>query len=296
MSLVAILACVAALASAASWAVGSILFRRIGEEASPLGMNLGKDLIGLPLVGLALLVVGRDPLDVQSLGLLLLSGLIGIGIGDTLFFMALIRLDPRVTLVLAVVGQVFTVFGAVVFLDERPQPIVWGGIMLVLAGVAIVLREQADVDSPERRQGRRGGVLLGLGAAACFAVAALLAKLGVETTSALQGTMLRLIGGVSGLLVFGILRGQTRNWLRPFRDRALLKSIVWAEFVIIFGGFWLGLFALKHLEVSVATILTSTEPLFVLPLAAWMLKERITRRGVVGAVVAVVGVGLIVLA
>jgi len=296
VSLVAILAFSAALVSAASWAVGTILFRRIGEQASPLGMNLGKDLIGLPLLGIALLAVGTDPVDARSVGLMLLSGLVGIAVGDTLFFMALMRLDPRVTLVLAVVGQVFTVLGAVVLLGERPEPIVWVGIVMVLGGVALVLREQNDLDSPESRQRRRGGVLLGLGAALCFAAAALLAKLGVETTSALQGTTVRLAGGVAGLLLLGTLRGQTRDWLRPFRDPSLLRSIVVAEFVIIFGGFWLGLFALKHLDVSTATILTSTEPLFVLPLAAWMLKERITRRGGLGAAVAVTGVAMIILA
>ena len=97
----AMLGALAALASAASWAVGSILFRKIGDEIEPLAMNLGKGLIGLVLLSGVLLVVGVEPLDSTSLGFLVLSGLIGIALGDTLFFMALVRLEPRLTLLLA---------------------------------------------------------------------------------------------------------------------------------------------------------------------------------------------------
>jgi drug/metabolite transporter (DMT)-like permease len=42
----------------------------------------------------------------------------------------------------------------------------------------------------------------------------------------------------------------------------------------------------------VATTLNSTSPLFVLPLAALWMKERITVNAVVGAVIAVSGVAL----
>lgn len=286
-------ACAAALISAAAWALGSILFRKIGDYASPLGMNLGKDLIGLALLGTVLLVLGIQPIEPRAVIVLLLSGVVGIAIGDTLFFAALVRLDPRLTLLLATVGQVFTVLLAVVLLEERPSVRAWGGIALVLVSVAWVLREQTELEPSEERG--RYGVLFGLGAAACFAGAIILAKVGVESVSALEGTVIRLVGGVAGLVVLGLVRRDLGAWLTPFKDPQAFRAIVTAEFVIIVGGFWMGLYALKHLEAWLATVLSSTEPLMVLPLAVWLLGDKVTSRAVAGAAAAVVGVALIVI-
>ena len=283
----------AALGSAAAWAVGSILFRRIGEEASPLGMNLGKGLIGLVMLGAVLAVVGVEPVDGQSLGLLAVSGLVGIALGDTFFFMALVRLEPRLTLLLATVGQVITVLLALVLLGERPAVMAWPGMVLVLAGVTWVMRERLPDEEPEKRHERRAGVVYGLLASVCMSAGILLAKLGVAEVSALQGTFLRLAAGVVGLAIFGVVTRQVGSWLAPFRDLRLLRSIVVAVVVIMFGGFYLSLLALKLTDASVASVLTATEPLFILPLAAIVLRERITARAGLGAAVAVAGVGMV---
>ena len=283
----------AALGSAAAWAVGSILFRRIGEEASPLGMNLGKGLIGLVMLGAVLAVTGVEPVDGRSVGFLAASGLVGIALGDTFFFMALVRLEPRLTLLLATVGQVFTVLLALVLLGERPAALAWPGMALVLGGVTWVMRERLPDEKPEKRHQRRLGVIYGLLASVCMSAGILLAKVGVAEVSALQGTFLRLAAGVIGLAVFGVATRQVGAWLRPFRDLRLLRSIVVAVVVIMFGGFYLSLLALKLTDASVASVLNATEPLFILPLAALVLGERISSRAGVGAAVAVAGVGMV---
>lgn len=294
-SLTGLLGASAALASAAGWAVGSILFRRIGDEASPLGMNLGKGILSLLLLGAVLLVAGTSTMDGRALAFLVVSGVIGITLGDTFFFMALVRLDPRLTLLLMTVGQVATVLMAVAFLGERPAPLAWAGIPLVLGGVTWVMREQTP--AAERGQGRMGtgGVTWGLLAALCISGGFVLAKVGLEEVSALQGTVVRFAAGMAGLALYGLARGEIGAWLSPFRSPALLRSILLAVAVISFGGFYLTMVAYKHTDASLATILMSTEPIFILPLAAVALKERISRRAVLGALVAVSGVVLIVL-
>ena len=284
---------VAALGSAAAWAVGSILFRRIGEEASPLGMNLVKGVIGLAMLGAVLALTGVQPVDGRSLALLSASGLVGIALGDTFFFMALVRLEPRLTLLLATVGQVFTVLLALALLGERPALLAWPGMALVLGGVTWVMRERLPDDEPDLRQQRRLGVVYGLAASVCMSAGILLAKLGVAEVSALQGTFVRLAAGVAGLAVFGVATRQLGGWLGPFRDRSLLRSMVLAVVVIMFGGFYLSLLALKLTDASVASVLCATEPLFILPLAALLLKERVSARAGAGAAVAVAGVAVV---
>lgn len=283
----------AALGSALAWAVGSILYRKIGEQASPLGMNLGKGLLGLVLLGVGLLAAGYQPMDQRSTFYLVISGLVGIALGDTFFFMALVRIDPRQTLLLGTVGQVFTVLLALVLLGERPSALTWIGIVAVLGGVTWVLRERLPRESPARRRERTLGVLYGLLAAGCMALGIICAKVGVEGVPTIQATWVRLLGGVLGLLLWGLARRSLRLWLAPFRSPSLLRSILVAVVVTIFGGFWLSIVALKYIDASVATILTSTEPLFILPLVVIFLREKVSMRATIGACVAVCGVLLI---
>ena len=113
----------AALGSAASWALGAILFKKLGESLSSLAMTLVKGAASLLLLGLALLAVraGIVPgiqweiIGNKDLALLALSGVLGIAVGDTLFFEALQELGPHLLVVLILLGQVLTVVLAVIF-------------------------------------------------------------------------------------------------------------------------------------------------------------------------------------
>ncbi|MFH1464584.1 MAG: DMT family transporter [Pseudomonadota bacterium] len=290
-----VVGCAAALGSAGAWALGAILFRRIGDEASPLGMNLGKGLLGLLLLGGALLLTGWQPMDGRTVAFLALSGVVGIALGDTLFFMALVRLDPRLTLLLATVGQVTTVLLAMLFLGERPTLWAWVGIPLVLGGVTWVMAEQLPLEDRGGRKVRLAGVGWGLAASVCISVGFILAKVGLADVSALQGTFWRFAFGMVALATFGWVRGDLCAWLRPFASPTLLRRILGAVAVVTFGGFWLTMVGYKHAPASLATVLMSTEPLFVLPLARVLLAERITPRAAVGAAVAVAGVVAILL-
>jgi drug/metabolite transporter (DMT)-like permease len=91
------------------------------------------------------------------------------------------------------------------------------------------------------------------------------------------------------------IKRSLKQHLSPLRDLQMLKSLTLVVFIGTFGGFWLSLVALKYVDACVATILNSTTPLFVLPLAAISQHERITLKSVAGAIVAVLGVALIVI-
>ena len=286
------LGALAALASGAAWALGSILFRSLADQTSALGLNLAKGLLGLVYLGAALTWVGLSPMDIRSTVFLALSGIIGIAVGDTLFFMALVRLEPRRTVLLATVGQVLTVVLALLVLSERPSPLAWLGILIVIGGVTWVMSEQADNGG----ETSKAGSWLGVGAATCMSVGVILAKIGVSAVPALQATTVRMAAGMAGLLIVGLTRGTLRSWLSPLCTRAHLTRLAWADVVIIGGGFYLSMLALELTDATLASVLCATEPLFVLPLAVWLLKEKISLRAGLGAGIAVGGVALILLA
>ncbi|HXT00623.1 MAG TPA: DMT family transporter [Elusimicrobiota bacterium] len=287
------LGCAAALGSAASWALSSILFRKVGEDVAPAGMNLAKGGIGLLLMGAALLAAGAGGTDGRAFLLLGASGLLGIAVGDTLFFEALMRLGPKLTMIVGLICPALTIALSVVLLGERPSARTWLGMLLTLAGLAVVLWRRGAAE------GGRGklaaGLLFSALSALCMALSVVLAKVGVAGVSALEAAFIRHLWAAAGLALWGTSTGRISGWLRPFREPRLLKLILASAVVVIFGGFCLSMVALKHVDASVAAVLNTTEPLFILPMTAVLLKERTTARELAGAAAAFAGVALIFL-
>jgi len=75
----------AALGSAASWAVGSVLFKMLGDKLRPIPLTFAKGVAGTVMLGVALMFIGLRGIEYQPLLLLTLSGILGIAIGDTFF-------------------------------------------------------------------------------------------------------------------------------------------------------------------------------------------------------------------
>ena len=282
---------IAALVSAFFWALGAILWRKIGEKISPFSMNLSKGIIGILYLTAVLLVIGIQPVNMRAFLFLGASGLLGITLGDTFYFMSLMHLGPRLAALMGSLAPVFIAFSAVIFLGERPSFLVWVGIFLTVGGVAWVLWE--PMPQKEIIKNKSLGIKYGLLSIISMSAGVIFAKIGIISVSAIQATFLRIFWGVIGLSLWGCLNRQLKNWLTPFKNLRLLKTVSFVVFIGVFGGFWLFLLALKYIDASVAITLNSTAPLFILPMVAIILKEKIPIRAILGAVIAVGGVALI---
>lgn len=281
---------IAALGSAASWALGTILFKKIGENMSPLAMTLAKALVSVVFLGTALAFLGFTAMTPRDLGLLAGSGIIGIAVGDALFFAALRHLAPQTLVVLMMTGQVLTAILAMVFLGERPQPLAWAGMACVLAGVFIVLHAGL---SGEKQHSQARGIMLGLLSVVCMSVSQIMAKPALVSVSAVQETGVRMLAGVAGLALYGLMAGKLRPWFSEVRTAGLAGRFLLAVCVVTFGGFWLSLLAIKHVHIAVASTLNSMEPVFMLPLAVIFLREKITFQQIAGTFAAVCGIVLL---
>ena len=107
--------CGVSLLSACSWALGAILWRRLGEQLSSFSMNLSKTVFGTIFLGVVLLFVGLESVSARSIVFLALSGVLGIAIGDTFFFLALMRLGPRRASLMGALNPVAIALAAAAF-------------------------------------------------------------------------------------------------------------------------------------------------------------------------------------
>jgi drug/metabolite transporter (DMT)-like permease len=293
----AILGELAALSAALIWALASFVYVMMGRQIPPLVLNLGKCTIAIVFSILTLLIMGdfSPGFSLQSggllpLGLLLSSGALGIGLGDTAFFGALNCLGARRSLLIEALAPPLAALLAAIFLDETLGYRAWAGIFLTVGGVTWVVLERVPDDFQGQLRPWRG---IGFGVFSAFAQAggAVLSRAALAETSVspLWGTLIRLLAGVFTLLILMGFQRQVWAEFQPLRDRRFLLILIATSFASTYLGIWLQQTALKFTETGIAQALTATSPLFVIPIALLM-KEKVSFRSIFGAVLALVGI------
>ena len=289
-----------ALGAAACWALGSVLSvspaRHLGAFAFTRWRML---LVAIMLWAVTLAVGSWHSLVPASWGVLALSGLIGIFVGDTALFAAMNRLGPRRASVLFATHAVFSAMLGIWLLGERISPQAAWGAGLVMVGVmtAILLgRHREENHAWESDRCSVGaGVALGLLAALCQAVGSLIVKpvmsLDVDpvAASAVRVTVACGVHFVLLVLGFKAASAQQAPNLRVLAQTAL------NGFIAMGVGMTLILLALKNGDVGMVAILSSVSPVLVLPLLWWRLGRAPAVGAWLGAALTVAGTALILL-
>lgn len=207
-----------ALLTAVAWAFAVILFKKSGETVHPIGLNLFKDLFAMVLFLPTMWVFGetfwRDAPAAEYL-LLLASGALGIGLGDTLFFKSLNLLGAGLTAIVDCLYSPFIIIMSVLFLAERLTALQGVGAVLVVGAVLAGSLEwdRGIISRRDLAQGIAYGVL----ALAAMAVGIVMIKPLLERSPLLWATEVRVVGGAAALAVILLFR----------RDRrAILTSVV----------------------------------------------------------------------
>lgn len=286
---------VLSLGTAIVWASAVILFKRSGERVHPTGLNLFKNMLAVALflptiylLGGRLFSAGYSSSDYT---IMLVSGALGIGVADTLFFIALNRLGAGLNAVVDCLYSPFTIGLSMIFLGERLTALQIVGVMLIVSAV-LTASYEPGADKVERNR-RLTGLLLGGLSMALMAIGIVMAKPVLEKTSLLWSTEIRLIGGVVVLWVVLLLtpsRGRIlRSIAAPDRwKQTLLGSFLGAYLAMIL---WLG--GMKYTQASVSAALNQTSNIFIYIFAAIFLHETITARKTLGIVLGVVGTLLV---
>ena len=280
----------AALCAAGLWAVSSSVYARIGQRIPPLELNLIKGTIAIALL-IGTLVLQNNLWAViapNQMYLLLLSGVLGIGLGDTAFFFALNYLGARRALLMETLAPPITAILALIFLQEKLSLVACCGILLTIVGVAWVVTER--VPSSNNIDLERG-IGFGILAAIALAGGAVISRQVLATTdiSPLWAALLRLTGGVLILLPWAWIGQRSRFEFKTLLSVRIITAIFFAAFAGTYLGIWLQQTALKLTAAGIALTLTNTSPLFIIPIALLM-GEQVSERAVLGVVIALGGI------
>jgi drug/metabolite transporter (DMT)-like permease len=214
--------------------------------------------------------------------LLLLGGNGGVVLAE-------LRIPSGIAAVLVATVPIWlAVFDAIVT-RRRPSPLVIGGLVAGIAGVAVLLVPVEGLDDLDPI-----GILLVLGAAISWATGSLYARHAPLPRSGLLGTGLEMLAGGLVLVAAGTLLGEIG---RTDVSQFSLNSILAIAYLVIFGSivaFTAYTWLLANVPVSTVGTYAYVNPIVAVALGALFLGEPITPRTlvaaaiIIGAVVAMV--------
>jgi drug/metabolite transporter (DMT)-like permease len=293
--------------SALAWAIGLIYYRQLGNTLPPLQLNFLKNLLVLAMMVPAVPLMHGLSLphfSALQVAAAVSSGVLGIGIADTLYFRALNELGAGRMGVLGNLYSPFVILLSVIFLGESLLPLQMAGFALVSLGVWVAAwprrgREPAPAVAqdflppaasadPDAAHALRGFGFAML-AIVLMAVSIVMVKRVLEAQPLLWVTGLRMVGALLGMAAIAWFRGESAQ-LAPPTVGMPWRRLAFAAFIGQFVAMILWLAGFKFTQASVAAILGETASVFILILAAIWLKEPLTRRAVLGVGLTLSGV------
>lgn len=304
----------AGVATSVLWTGTSVLFTGAGKRLGAVLVNSSRIAMAIVLLAVTHRVSSGTWIPdahAEQLLFLALSGIVGLAIGDQALFVSFVLIGPRLAMLCMTTAPLFAALFAWAALGETLTPLAFLGMILTVGGVAWVVLERPHPRLMIPTAHRRRGVILGLAAAACQAGGLLLSKQGIGHGSLpesqhlppLAATYLRMVFaglGVLPILVVHALRQRQlrRVGVRPKRIGSPAAGWLFTVGGAVFGpflGVWMSLVAANNAPVGVAQTLCSLPPVFILPYSHWVQKEHVSRRAVLGAIIAVAGSALLFL-
>jgi drug/metabolite transporter (DMT)-like permease len=271
----------------------------------PLRANLWRLMIAAVALALFAHTLGNGFAS-SSVPWFVLSGIIGMGIGDVGVYSALPLLGSRLTVLLTqCLAAPIAALGEWLWLGTRltPAQIAWGG--LILLGVAVAIMPSKS--SPPRVRVRPIGFLFGLVAAGGQGVGALVSRKGVMVASAageathnatfgITAAYQRILAGlvfIVGWFIAAKLLGRVPPAGTASLNASERRNAKWW---MLANGLAGPVFAVSCYQWALATTpsgivlpIAATSPLLAIPIAFWLEGDRPTRRAIVGGVLAVGG-------
>ena len=290
-----------------SWTATALLSEFGSKRMGNLVLNVLRMMLALIFALAMFWVVTGSPLplsgSMEAYGWMLLSGLVGYVIGDYCLFQCYIIIGSRFGQLFMTLAPLAAAFTAWVSLGEQMTSMSILAMLITLVGIAISVLGRGEHHRVSLKL-PLNGVLFAIGAAVCQGVGLVLSKIGMNHYEAsmdgqqaawllpFSANFFRCIAGLIGftlLLYF-------REGLRPLREALSDKvDMTAAATTTIFGpfvGVGFSLMAVQYTGAGIASTLMALTPIIIILPSYWLFRQPITLKGVLGALISVVGVSL----
>lgn len=300
------------LGVAASWMITALCFEYAGKRTGALPLNIIRLLMAIGMLGITLAVTTGHAIPweagYKAWFWLAISGFIGYVLGDYCLFNSYLLIGSRFGQLFMTLAPPSAALAGWLILGERLNGYAIAGMLVTMSGIGLSIMGRGK-SAPSGKWHLKlplKGVLFGIGAGIGQGVGLVFSKLGMDyymeridpgdllamRLLPFAATQIRAIVGLAGFLAILFWTRQGGALLRAVRDR---KAMVAATGGTVFGPFLgvsFSLMAVQYTEAGVASTLMALTPVMILLPAYFILKQKITFREIIGAIVSVVGVSL----
>jgi drug/metabolite transporter (DMT)-like permease len=231
----------------------------------------------------------------------MISGMVGMVIGDTCYYEALVRLGPRRAVKLNTLAPVVGLLvGWLAQKEVLSGQAKWGAALVIGAVMYATFANVLPTNGENREPGRMSGfgLMCGFISAACIGLGSVTGRQAFLTAAdrpldPVMATVLRVGFSAVVLWMLAIARGGAGTALRSLNDGHVRSRIAWGTLLGPIVGMLGYIGALKFAPAGLVSTVVSASPLVILPVVAVKYGVRVRPAVVAALVVAVVGVGMI---
>ena len=286
------------LGCAPLWAISTIMLKSQTEKADALQINALRNLFALVFVIAIVPIFGKvdqlSSLSFSSIFYLLLAAVVGIVFGDTFYIKGLGIIGVSKALPMSIIYPIFILPFSATIVGESLSFLNIAGVFITVAGLCLItVRKHVPKSGLEvTRKQYWKGIFLVLAASLCWAAGTITLNFAMVNLDPIIAGAIRIPFIVLVLFVMIYLRkGDAKVGNHSFSSWVIFGL---AGILGIGLGGLLFMIGVKYAGPAKTAILSSTAPLFGMPLSILILREKITLKMVFGTILCVIGIWFVV--
>ncbi len=285
------------LLTAVFWTITAISFELAGRKIGSLSVNYIRLVIGFVLISI-FTAFSRGmilPLDATASAWIYLSisGLIGFVIGDLFLFQAYLEIGSRISmLIMALVPPITAVLGFITMREMISLSDFIGMAVTILGISAVVLVKNPEGGNFQFSRSIKGIAYAFVGALG-QSLGLIFSKIGMGSYDPFAATQIRIIAGLIGFTVVFIFMKRWDKLKEAVKNKEATKYLFLGSLFGPFLGVSFSLLAIQYTTTGVSSTITSIIPVLIIPLSIYVLKEKVSPKEIIGAVISVIGVSIL---
>ncbi|MGQ9720064.1 MAG: DMT family transporter [Candidatus Jordarchaeum sp.] len=285
----------ASLTAALCWAIAAILYKKSLETVDSISANLIRTIPAAIFAFVIALLLGEfwkiSYIPSWSLIYLILGSLVGLGLGDGLYFLSLRYIGVGRAVPITGTYPLFTAAFSIIFLEEIPEILTIIGIVIIV--VAIWLLSKNNPQNSVNVKDDKKGVILAIITAVTWSIGIILLNAALTEINYYLANAIRLPILVGFLAAAILYSGRGKMLVKASRKEWFMLGLAGTVALGVGGVAFLA--GISIIGATNSAAISAVTPLFSTVFSFYIIKERITPRIVVGAILAPLGVIILIL-